>query len=62
MQEKVQDYLLAGVEQVWLVYPRARRIVRFMQVGAQTYGGDEVIEAGSVLAGFSLRVSEAFPR
>lgn len=59
--EKVQDYLAAGTEQVWLVYNRTRSIVVHRQPGlAVTLHVDNVLEGGDLLPGFRLPLREIF--
>lgn len=58
---KVGEYLDAGTEAVWVVYPRSRRVIVHTPDGlARTYGGDAILESPELLPGFSCLVSELF--
>ncbi|MEG3909237.1 Uma2 family endonuclease [Microcoleus sp. w2-18bC1] len=55
---KAQEYLESGCLEVWLLFPEARLI--FVNVGQRwrLFNADEVVNTQSVLAGFSVAVSE----
>ncbi|MEG4277102.1 Uma2 family endonuclease [Microcoleus sp. MON1_C1] len=55
---KAQEYLESGCLEVWLLFPEARLI--FVNAGQRwrLFNGDEVVNSQSVLAGFSVAVSE----
>ncbi len=56
---KVAEYLAAGSQRVWEVYPAGRRVVIHRADGSVlSYGGDDVITDEELLPGFSL--SEIF--
>jgi Uma2 family endonuclease len=60
---KVQQYLRAGTRIVWVVEP-ADRLVRSYRPNAPyptVLLGDDLIDGGDVLPGFSRKVSEFFP-
>jgi len=58
---KVRQYLHAGVEVVWVLYPRDRTIHVFESSHkAQILEAEEMLEAPDLLPGFSVRVSEFF--
>ncbi|MEP6487803.1 Uma2 family endonuclease [Microcoleus vaginatus GB2-A3] len=55
---KAQEYLESGCLEVWLLFPEARLI--FVSAGQrwQLFNADEVVNPQTVLAGFSVAVSE----
>lgn len=61
MREKVAEYFQAGVERVWIVYPRAKQIdvyesptsVRILTVA-------DTLDGGPVLPGFQLPLANLF--
>ena len=58
---KVAEYLAAGSQRVWVIYPAARRVVIHRADGSVlSYGGDDVIADEELLPGFSLPLSEIF--
>lgn len=62
VDSKIQDYLAAGSQLVWLANPARRRIVAFRQDGTEIYHGPkEVITADPVLPGFRMTVGDVFP-
>ena len=65
VERKVAEYLAAGSQRVWVVYPAtrtaARRVVVHHPGGtAITYSGGDVITDEELLPGFSLPLSEIF--
>ena len=61
MARKVAEYLAAGSQRVWVVYPAGRRVVVHQADGSVvSYGGDDVITDEELLPGFSLPLSEIF--
>jgi Uma2 family endonuclease len=65
MERKVREYLAAGSQRVWVVYPAtptsARRVaVHRADGGVITYTGDDVITDEELLPGFSLPLAEIF--
>ncbi len=60
IEHKVRQYLSAGAV-VWIVYPRDRAVHVFESSGsARILAADDLLEAPSVLPGFSVRVSQIF--
>lgn len=57
INEKVQDYLDAGVRLVWVFYPRTRQ-VHIFRPGApvEVLRGDAILDGGDVLPGFQLQL------
>jgi Uma2 family endonuclease len=61
MERKLSDYFAAGVQTVWLVYIKTREVVVYSSPhDAVTLAGDDALEGGSLLPGFSVRVSQLF--
>ncbi len=61
IQEKVIEWLEAGVRSVWVVYPDARSVVVHEPSGhAATLREDDILDGGDVLPGFSCKVQEIF--
>jgi Uma2 family endonuclease len=62
VDEKLDEYLSAGIEMVWIVNPDKRTIRVFRSNGTmRLYRGSEVIENELSLLGFRLVVDEVFP-
>ena len=65
MDRKIREYLAAGSQRVWVVYPptpsASRRVVIHHPDGtAITYTGNDVITDEELLPGFSLPLTEIF--
>ena len=61
MERKVREYLAAGSQRVWVVYPAGRRVAVHRADGSVvTYGGDDVITDEELLPGFALPLAEVF--
>jgi Uma2 family endonuclease len=56
---KVQEYLTAGVDEVWQVYPEARVVHIRSASGVRELRPDQTLES-PVLPGFSVRVGDFF--
>ncbi|NWF67604.1 MAG: Uma2 family endonuclease [Chloroflexi bacterium] len=60
--KKVREYLAAGTEEVWVIYPKQREVHQFLHDNKHitTYtDGDDVI-VSTALAGFSMALREIF--
>jgi Uma2 family endonuclease len=58
VEAKVQEWLAAGAETVWVVYPTGPRLaVHWPDGSARTYGPDDEVDGGPVLPGFRIRLS-----
>ena len=63
VEQKVREYLDAGVRMVWLVNPDDRTVRVFSKgehISVQL-GPDDELTGGEVMPGFSCRVGELFP-
>ena len=62
VDDKLEEYLAAGVQLVWIVNPDRKSIRVFRQDGTtRSYRAGEVMENEPALPGFRLVVSEVFP-
>ena len=58
---KIKEYFLSGVELVWVVYPKADKVVVYESVTAvKVIGKNEMLDGGEVLPGFQLSLKELF--
>lgn len=61
VEQKVQDFLNAGSQQVWIVHPSTQTVTTYYaNRSAAVLTLDDNIEGGSLLPGFSLPVAEIF--
>lgn len=61
IQEKVLDYLDAGVRLVWVVHPGQRTVTAYRSGGeVRVYRGSEELRDDAVLPGLRLRTDELF--
>ena len=65
IERKVGEYLAAGSQRVWVVYPATRRTARRVTIHRPdgvtvTYTGNDVITDEELMPGFSLPLSEIF--
>jgi len=60
LRQKIQDYLDAGCQAVWAVYPKLRMVAVYEQTGVKEYRGDRVLEAPDILPGFQATVTQFF--
>ena len=62
MDEKLGDYLRAGVRMVWIVYPESRTLMLYRPAEpALRLSADEEIPGFDVLPGFQAHVRDLFP-
>jgi len=62
VNSKVAQWLDAGVRLVWVVDPESRIVVAHQPGGvAHLLRGDDVLDGGDVLPGFSLPLRDLFP-
>jgi Uma2 family endonuclease len=63
IEEKVDDYLRAGVPLVWVVYPEIRVVHVYRGDGtAGRFRGADELSGEDVLPGFRCKVDDLFPR
>ncbi|MEG4799619.1 Uma2 family endonuclease [Microcoleus sp. ARI1-B5] len=55
---KAQEYLESGCQEVWLLFPEARLVFVNAGQGWRLFNANEVVNTQTVLAGFSVAVSE----
>ena len=61
LNNKVHEYLDAGVRLVWVVYPDTRTVEVFGAGGHRaTLGPDDTLTGGDVVPGFPVKVAELF--
>jgi Uma2 family endonuclease len=61
MERKLNDYFAAGVTAVWLVYPKTRAVAVYSSATEfMTLSGDEALDGGTLLPGFSVPISQIF--
>jgi len=61
IQEKVQDYLHAGTDQVWLIDRRTRTIAVHHRSGqVELLHDTDVLDGGDTIPGFRISVKDAF--
>jgi Uma2 family endonuclease len=61
LQRKVKEYLDAGVQLVWLVYPQLAWVVAFTSVRrVRGYGLSDTLDAEPALPGFRLELRDLF--
>ncbi len=63
VQEKIRDWIDAGVRLVWVVDPKKQLVQTYREEGSQTtVAGDQTLEAEPVLPGFRCSLAEVFRR
>ena len=61
IEEKVADYLAGGARRVWLVDPRARRlIVRYPDRPSRVLADSDIFDGEDVVPGFTLDLAKLF--
>jgi Uma2 family endonuclease len=61
MERKLGDYFEAGVRVVWLVYLKTREVVVYSSTNNSiTLRGDDVLDGGTILPGFSVPGAQLF--
>ena len=59
--EKVEEYLRAGVQAVWVVDPRRRTITVYLSLSDITILGEpDTLDGGRIIPGFRCKVAEIF--
>ena len=62
MRDKGDYYLAHGTKMVWIVYPRQQLVEVLTLTERHLLTRDDTLTGGEVLPGFSLRISEIFPK
>jgi len=63
IEEKMEDYFEAGVESVWVVSNRVRRISVYTSMkNVVVYEGDETVDAAPLLSGLTIPLQEVYAR
>jgi Uma2 family endonuclease len=61
MERKLSDYFAAGVQVVWLAYMTPRQVVVYSSPSSSVMlGGDDLLDGGALLPGFSVSVAQLF--
>jgi Uma2 family endonuclease len=60
---KAHEYLRAGAEMVWVIFPRVRQLYAYTAVGAapRLFTETDTLDAGTVLPGFTIPMAPLFP-
>ena len=61
--DKAFEYLRAGANLVWVIYPRVRKLHAYSHpsVPPQVFGERDLVEAPEILPGFSVPLAALFP-
>ncbi len=62
LEEKIVQYLRAGVRLVWALYPRTRTILAHTADKGMRFDETMSLDGGDVLPGFTLSLAELFKR
>lgn len=60
VDDKVEIYLSDGVQMIWVVDPRRQKVTVYHGVERHSYGAEDTLSGGAVIAGFSLKVGAIF--
>jgi len=61
VQEKVNEYLAAGVQLIWIVYPIQRTVTIYAaDRAARVLNEADTLDGGDVLPGFTLSIADIF--
>ncbi len=61
IQDKVDDYLTAGVRLIWVIYPSRQEVVEYRsRQEVQILGSNDQLDGWQVLPGFSHSIKELF--
>lgn len=62
IEDKVADYFSAGAQVVWRLFPSRRTVRVCLPNGVMhTAPPDDMLDGGTVLLGFAVRVANLFP-
>lgn len=62
IEEKVKHYLRSGVRMVWVMYPSVKSIIVRKPTEIKELSQDDELSGEDVLPGFSVKVSDIFPK
>jgi Uma2 family endonuclease len=60
IESKISEYLRAGVRMIVFVYPATRSVNVYRENTIKRLEGEDLLDGGDVLPGFSVRISELF--
>jgi Uma2 family endonuclease len=60
LEAKVEQYRRAGAQQVWILFPKGKRVHVFSGKAVTVLDETGTLSGGDLLPGFSLKVSELF--
>jgi Uma2 family endonuclease len=60
VRRKVEHYLKAGVEVVWVVDPTAKTVEVYSAAGVVSYGEADLLTLPTIIPDFSLPVADVF--
>ena len=61
VREKIRDYLTAGTQLVWIIYPRSHEVLAYTPDGHwRTFGPGDTLEAPNLIPGFACPVAALF--
>ena len=60
IEEKVQEWLDAGVRLVWVIYPSSRTVTVHQRQEARRLRAEDELTGAPVLPGFSCKVADIF--
>lgn len=61
VQTKIEEYFEAGVSQVWVIYPKQRKVMVYDSLkSVRVLDENDVLEGGSLLPGFRLFLKDFF--
>ena len=61
VREKLADYFSIGVERVWIVEPRNRKVLVFSSpTNVAEYGEEDTLRGEGILSDFAIEVAELF--
>ena len=59
--QKIEDYFLAGVQRVWVIYPEVSKVYDYdSPTSVQILAPDQTLEGRTVLPGWQIRLKEIF--
>jgi Uma2 family endonuclease len=62
IREKIQDYLLAGIRLIWVLYPSIKTITVYYRGTVRDLSQNDILSGEDVLPGFEAKISDIFPK